>query len=44
VIEGAGPVFSAGHDLSEMIDRDEAFFRDLFAACIVTMETIKQLP
>ena len=22
VIEGAGPAFSAGHDLSEMIDRD----------------------
>jgi enoyl-CoA hydratase/carnithine racemase len=44
VIEGAGPAFSAGHDLSEMIDREEQFFRDLFAACTVMMETIHELP
>jgi enoyl-CoA hydratase/carnithine racemase len=44
VIEGAGPAFSAGHDLSEMIDRDEAFYRELFAACTVMMETIHELP
>jgi enoyl-CoA hydratase/carnithine racemase len=44
VIEGAGPAFSAGHDLSEMIDRDEAFFARLFEVCTVTMETIQELP
>jgi enoyl-CoA hydratase/carnithine racemase len=44
VIEGAGPAFSAGHDLSEMIGRDEAFYRELFAACTVMMETIHELP
>ena len=44
VIEGAGPAFSAGHDLSEMIDRDEAFFRELFGVCTVVMETIHELP
>jgi enoyl-CoA hydratase/carnithine racemase len=44
VIEGAGPAFSAGHDLSEMIGRDEEFFRELFAACTVMMETIHELP
>ncbi len=44
VIEGAGPAFSAGHDLSEMIDRDEAFFSHLFAVCTVMMETIQELP
>jgi enoyl-CoA hydratase/carnithine racemase len=44
VIEGAGTAFSAGHDLSEMIDRDEAFFRELFSSCTVMMETIKELP
>ena len=38
-MEGAGPVFSAGHDLNEMIGRDEAFYRELFAACTVMMET-----
>jgi enoyl-CoA hydratase/carnithine racemase len=44
VIEGAGPAFSAGHDLSEMIDRDEAFFSHLFEVCTVMMETIHDLP
>ncbi len=44
VIEGAGPAFSAGHDLSEMIDRDEAFFSRLFEVCTVMMETIHELP
>jgi enoyl-CoA hydratase/carnithine racemase len=44
VIDGAGPAFSAGHDLSEMIDRDEAFLDELFATCTVMMETIHDLP
>jgi enoyl-CoA hydratase/carnithine racemase len=44
VIEGAGRAFSAGHDLAEMIGREEAFFRDLFEMCTVMMETIHELP
>jgi enoyl-CoA hydratase/carnithine racemase len=44
VIEGAGPAFSAGHDLSEMIGREEAFFGQLFDRCTVVMETIHELP
>jgi enoyl-CoA hydratase/carnithine racemase len=44
VVEGAGPAFSAGHDLAEMIGRDEAFLRHLFDACTVMMETIHELP
>jgi len=44
VIEGAGPAFSAGHDLSEMVGRDEAFFRELFGVCTVMMETIHDVP
>jgi enoyl-CoA hydratase/carnithine racemase len=44
VIEGAGPAFSAGHDLSEMIARNEAFYRELFRVCTVLMETIHELP
>jgi enoyl-CoA hydratase/carnithine racemase len=44
VIEGAGPAFSAGHDLSEMIARDETFMRQLFDTCTVMMETIHELP
>jgi enoyl-CoA hydratase/carnithine racemase len=44
VIEGSGPAFSAGHDLSEMVGRDEAFLRHLFDVCTVMMETIHELP
>jgi enoyl-CoA hydratase/carnithine racemase len=44
VIEAAGPAFSAGHDLSEMIDREESFYRELFDLCTVMMETIHELP
>jgi enoyl-CoA hydratase/carnithine racemase len=44
VIEGAGPAFSAGHDLSEMIGRDERFFAHLFDQCTVMMETVHELP
>lgn len=44
VIEGAGPAFSAGHDLSEMIDRDETFYGELFGVCTMLMETIHELP
>lgn len=43
VIEAAGPAFSAGHDLSELIGRDEAFLSELFAVCTVMMETIQEL-
>jgi len=43
VIDAAGPAFSAGHDLSEMIDRDEAFLEELFATCTVLMETVHEL-
>ncbi|MBV8914235.1 MAG: enoyl-CoA hydratase/isomerase family protein, partial [Acetobacteraceae bacterium] len=44
VIEAAGAAFSAGHDLSEMIGREEAFFRELFGVCTVMMETVHELP
>jgi enoyl-CoA hydratase/carnithine racemase len=44
VIEGAGPAFSAGHDLDEMIGRDIAFFKRLFDVCTEVMDCIHQLP
>ena len=44
VIEGAGPVFSAGHDLSEMVGRDLGFYQQLFDVCTVLMETIHRVP
>jgi enoyl-CoA hydratase/carnithine racemase len=44
VIEGAGPAFCAGHDLSEMTGRDVAFYQHLFDVCTVLMETIHKVP
>src|SRR6476661_8143993 len=44
VISGAGPSFSAGHDLSEMIGRSVAEYRNLFDVCTVLMETIQSVP
>jgi len=44
VIEGACPVFSAGHDLSEMVGRRRSFLAHLFDRCTVMMETIHQVP
>src|SRR5712691_5506113 len=44
VVAGAGPAFSAGHDLSEMVGRDLAFYQHLFDVCTVLMETIHRVP
>ncbi len=43
VIEGAGPAFSAGHDLSEMIGRDRDFLAHLFDRCSVMMEMLHEV-
>jgi enoyl-CoA hydratase/carnithine racemase len=44
VIGAAGPAFSAGHDLSEMIGREATFLEELFATCTELMQTIHELP
>ena len=44
ILGGAGPSFCAGHDLSEMIGRDPAFYRGLFDVCCELMETIQAIP
>lgn len=44
VIAAEGPAFSAGHDLSEMVDRDAQFYDDLFAACTELMEAVHAVP
>ncbi|HSF86808.1 MAG TPA: enoyl-CoA hydratase [Acidimicrobiia bacterium] len=44
VIAGAGPAFSAGHDIGEMVDRDQSFYDKLFDACTVMMLTIHRVP
>ncbi len=44
VIAGAGPAFSAGHDLGEMVGREAAFYDRLFEVCTELMETIHRVP
>jgi enoyl-CoA hydratase/carnithine racemase len=44
VIEGAGPAFSAGHDLGEMVARENAFYERLFDVCTEMMEAIHRVP
>jgi enoyl-CoA hydratase/carnithine racemase len=44
ILRANGPAFSAGHDLSEMVGRDGAFYRELFEACTALMETIQAIP
>jgi enoyl-CoA hydratase/carnithine racemase len=45
VLRGAGPVFSGGHDLKEMMGtRTEAFIGGLFARCSAMMQALQALP
>jgi enoyl-CoA hydratase/carnithine racemase len=44
VIGANGPVFSAGHDFADMVERDLAGMRRLLAVCMELMRTIQQLP
>jgi enoyl-CoA hydratase/carnithine racemase len=44
ILGGNGPAFSAGHDLSEMIQRDLPAYREIFDVCTVLMATIQSLP
>ena len=44
VIAAAGPVFSAGHDLAEVLGGDESELEKIFARCTELMETISRIP
>jgi len=44
ILRGNGPAFCAGHDLSEMVGRDPAFYRHLFDVCCELMQTIQAIP
>jgi enoyl-CoA hydratase/carnithine racemase len=44
ILQGNGPAFCAGHDLSELIDRTPAFYRHVFDVCTTLMETIQTIP
>jgi enoyl-CoA hydratase/carnithine racemase len=44
IIKAEGPVFSSGHDLSEMVEGDAVFYRSVFNICTEMMEAIRDLP
>ena len=44
VLDAEGRVFSAGHDLKEMIDRPGSFYDDLFETCGRMMNAIHAVP
>ncbi len=44
MLRAAGPVFSAGHDLRELVGEDEKEYASLFALCTDVMEAIRNLP
>jgi enoyl-CoA hydratase/carnithine racemase len=44
VIAAQGTVFSAGHDIAEMTDRDAPFYDRLFAACTELMLALHSVP
>lgn len=44
VISGEGPVFSAGHDLSEMVGADLDLLTRLFERCTEMMEAVQATP
>jgi len=44
ILRGEGPVFSAGHDLREMVDGDEPHYAALFSLCTEVMEAVRMLP
>jgi enoyl-CoA hydratase/carnithine racemase len=44
VLRAEGPVFSSGHDLNELIDRDEGSYTAVFEVCTQVMEAIRLLP
>ena len=44
ILAAEGKVFSAGHDMGEMIDRPEAFYSELFGTSRDLMRTIHAIP
>jgi enoyl-CoA hydratase/carnithine racemase len=44
VLTANGRVFSAGHDIAEMVDRSLADYRRIFDTCTVLMDTVQAIP
>ncbi|MBE9582694.1 MAG: enoyl-CoA hydratase [Proteobacteria bacterium] len=44
IIKGEGKVFSAGHDISQLVDREMIYYKAIFDTCVEVMEKIQRLP
>jgi enoyl-CoA hydratase/carnithine racemase len=44
ILAASGKVFCSGHDLSEMVGRTVAEYREIFDACVQLMEQIQAIP
>lgn len=44
ILRGEGPVFSAGHDLRELVGRDAQTYAAIFDACVTLMTRIGSIP
>ena len=44
ILAANGPAFSAGHDLSELMDRQIAEYRQVFDVCTVLMTLVQTIP
>src|SRR5215470_1029660 len=44
VIAANGPVFSSGHDIADMVERDGAAMTRLLATCTTLMRTLQSIP
>ena len=44
ILRANGPVFSAGHYLSELVGGDNQLFGQIFDTCVELMETIQAIP
>ena len=44
ILRANGPVFSAGHDLSELSGGSQETYQEVFDACVALMETVQRIP
>ena len=44
ILTGAGKHFCAGHKMDEMVGRDQAMYREIFANCTAMMRRLRALP
>ncbi len=44
ILAAAGPVFSSGHDLKEMVGRSEKEYEQIFSNCSAMMQLLTRIP